>query len=238
LGAAVKLLKKSCDAGLAQGCAGLGHVYSMPVDWNDWTNVFYDRVRAHELFERVCNGNIKGLGCDSGCGELADELGYLTAQDMREEMRLRTRSCDAGCMWDCSYAADELRKLQDPSLDARAAQLYQRACDIGHTPSCIDLGKMYLDGVGVPQDRDHARRLFIRGCRQSEGEVHECQGDRNAGPLLGKPSPAPTTPAVAAPARATRKDDDFPRGPRPPPTFDSWQKVENEMMFPELKLRK
>jgi len=46
---------------------------------------------------------------------------------------------------------------------ARAAQLYQKACDGGDAPGCGALGWMYTNGTGVEKDDAKAAELFQKG---------------------------------------------------------------------------
>jgi uncharacterized protein len=43
---------------------------------------------------------------------------------------------------------------------ARAADLYRQACDAGDGLGCYDLAAHYLDGNGVPRDREKGTALL------------------------------------------------------------------------------
>ena len=47
---------------------------------------------------------------------------------------------------------------------ARAATLYQRACDGGEMWGCVNLGVMYGTGEGVARDRPRAIDLYQQAC--------------------------------------------------------------------------
>ena len=47
---------------------------------------------------------------------------------------------------------------------ARAATLYQQACDGGDMWGCINLGAMYGTGEGVTRDPARAIRLYQQAC--------------------------------------------------------------------------
>jgi len=49
--------------------------------------------------------------------------------------------------------------------DARAAQLYERACDAGSGTGCGFLGDMYLKGRGVKKDKSRATVLWRKACQ-------------------------------------------------------------------------
>lgn len=70
-----------------------------------------------------------------------------------------------------------------PADDARAAQLFQAACDRGSVEGCALRGMMFLDGRGVPRSPERAASLLERAC---SGGFHTacleaahlyCQGD-------------------------------------------------------------
>ena len=44
------------------------------------------------------------------------------------------------------------------------ASLYQKACDGGDAAACNNLGVMYYDGAGVPQDYTRAASLYEQAC--------------------------------------------------------------------------
>jgi TPR repeat protein len=184
---AENLYQQGCDGGDMASCGLLGSLYDADTD-RGWANVKQDIGRARKLFERVCSGKIDGLGCLSGCDELASDYYYGSrgfTKNLGEALRLYQRACDAGCSNSCDSGARMLRDGDGVAIDvAIAAKMYQRACDIGLTPSCVDLGEMYRDGIGVAKNRERARQLFLRGCRHSRGQVERCQGDPEAGPLL------------------------------------------------------
>ena len=55
---------------------------------------------------------------------------------------------------------------------ARAASLYEQACDGGEVRGCTNLGRMYRDGQGVTQDFARAATLWQQAC--DGGEVEAC----------------------------------------------------------------
>nr|MDQ3032567.1 sel1 repeat family protein [Myxococcota bacterium] len=56
---------------------------------------------------------------------------------------------------------------------ARAAELYQRACDGGDAMGCSNLGLAYAQGTGVPLDLARAMDLLRRACEA--GRATACQ---------------------------------------------------------------
>jgi TPR repeat protein len=47
---------------------------------------------------------------------------------------------------------------------ARAAALFEQACDGGFAAGCNNLGRMYEAGEGVPKDATRAAALYRRAC--------------------------------------------------------------------------
>lgn len=60
--------------------------------------------------------------------------------------------------------------------DARAADLYQRACDLGSVKGCNNLAVMFEKGEGRPVDRRRAFQLYEQTCR-----AEHALGCRNLG---------------------------------------------------------
>jgi len=56
--------------------------------------------------------------------------------------------------------------------EARAAALYQQACDMGEATACSDLAAMYASGRGVVRDKSSATALKQRAC--DAGLAEDC----------------------------------------------------------------
>jgi TPR repeat protein len=70
-----------------------------------------------------------------------------------------------------------------PKDEARAVQLFERACDGGSVMGCRALGLLYTDGSGgLTADAARARQLFERGC---------ALGDQLSCERLDRPAPRP-----------------------------------------------
>jgi uncharacterized protein len=183
---AIQVLEPACTAGHKPACGQLASVYRADSE-GGWTNVHQDRRRAREMFKQLCDGDVAGLGCLSGCDELASEAYYGDGlqRNRVEAARLHQRACEAGCMNSCDDAARMLHEGDGiPRDDARAAPLWAKACEGGFAPSCADLGELYRDGHGVARDPARARQLFRRACARSHGQVSQCGGDPTAKRLL------------------------------------------------------
>lgn len=80
----------------------------------------------------------------------------------------------AQCAADDARACDDLGTRYATGIEieldpARAATLYQRACDHGRPASCASLGLLYQDGRGVAEDDDRAAALYDRACKAGAG---------------------------------------------------------------------
>ena len=81
------------------------------------------------------------------------------------DLSLCEAECDAG-------SADRCRRLAATYAfgdrvdkdEARATELYQRACDMDDPPACVFAGQMNEYGHGVPKDPSKAARLYERAC--------------------------------------------------------------------------
>jgi uncharacterized protein len=60
--------------------------------------------------------------------------------------------------------------------EARAAKLFERACDAKNLAleGCTALAELAADGRGVPKDEEHARDLFRKGCADEDAAT--CAG--------------------------------------------------------------
>jgi serine/threonine-protein kinase len=80
-----------------------------------------------------------------------------------------TAACEAACAVNRSGSCLELAEALDkgvgaPKDIARAANLYQTACDSGSGVACNDLGVLYAGGDGVTRDALKAFSLYRKGC--------------------------------------------------------------------------
>jgi len=60
--------------------------------------------------------------------------------------------------------------------EARAARLFQRACELGDAGGCNNLGLAFQSGQGVPQDYERAMDWFERACSGGFAEGCNNQG--------------------------------------------------------------
>jgi len=116
-------------------------------------------------------------GCDAGslrsCAylSLAYAVGLGVRQDVTTGVQIAAKACTGGD----GRACYELARMLISSLpglkndEARAAGLFQRACDSGYPNGCSFLADFYLKGTAVPKDPVRAAVLFRRACDGGHG---------------------------------------------------------------------
>ena len=125
--------KKACDVNDYMACSDLGAMYF------DGKGVKKDYKKAVELYNKACDGKFAD-GCNN--------LGYMYAngkgvkRDVTRAMGYGRRACDAGSWVACGNFASVLEAGGDR---ARAAQYYQKACEMGkNDPGLFGYLKDYL----------------------------------------------------------------------------------------------
>lgn len=130
-----------------------------------------DVKRGLDLLEQSCDGGF-AIACAAGAAWLT-EPSHATEVEFASETRSRlevTQACLSGQADDCyelglSYY---FGRESFPLDRARAAQAYERACDLGDTRACNNLGDALAYGEGMARDVVHAAELFRRACRNGE----------------------------------------------------------------------
>ena len=130
---ALYYFKKACDGNDYVACSDLGAMY------HGGKGVKKDYKKAVELFDKACDGKFAD-GCNN--------LGYMYAngkgvkRDVTRAMGYGRRACDAGSWVACGNFASVLEAGSDR---ARAAQYYQKACEMGkNDPGLFGYLKDYL----------------------------------------------------------------------------------------------
>jgi TPR repeat protein len=80
----------------------------------------------------------------------------------REAVQLKDRRDRA------AESAKEGKTLYDLNRFAEAKPLFEKACDGGDLPGCVQLGELYESGYGVTQDHSQARMFFQKACDGKE----------------------------------------------------------------------
>ncbi len=75
--------------------------------------------------------------------------------------------------------------------DRAAAEVDRRACDRGEADGCTNLGVLYEDGKGVPQDQAQAAAYYRRGCEGGSTQGCDLAKDLTHQTAQWKPPPGP-----------------------------------------------
>ena len=67
---------------------------------------------------------------------------------------------------------DEGQTAYDAGDEQRAAQIWQKACEVGEARGCVRLGFLYHSGKGVEQDDTKAGKFYEKAC--DAGELSGC----------------------------------------------------------------
>jgi TPR repeat protein len=176
------IYERGCQIGSDSACDHLGFLYEhgLPV---------LDLSRAFRLYERACSPSYP-KGCyDEGRMELEGK--GVAQSEMAATIRFE-RTCassgygcgsndeaaalfDKGCAQNIADSCGELAVLVEKrplAPIARVIDLYQRACQGGHAPSCYRLGLIFANGDVVEKNPDAARELLARGC--DLGDANSC----------------------------------------------------------------
>lgn len=172
---------KGCDLGDATGCMALGRNYSSGYI------IASDPVKALEFFDRACEVAQGGWTCS----EISSGYGYgydVMPVDLDLAARFLSRSCEKGDSYSCSEAGRRFSVGEGVTQDqAKAASSYLTACSMYTAPtygnaydpygynsygsgdawSCVEVGRRYSSGNGLPQDPWSALTYFELTCNDS-----------------------------------------------------------------------
>ena len=140
--------------------------------------------KSREELQKLCES-----GDAKGCLFLGNKL--YSQQDYVGALTPLQKACDARNTAACNNLAiiySENRKGVARDY-AKAAQLYQRACDIG-ADGCGNLASMYQSGEGVAKDEVKAVQLYKKCCKT--GRSYESYCCDRAKAAASKPSPGLT----------------------------------------------
>ena len=152
------IFARACDKAESLGCAALADVYYFG------HGAPKDERRGCELFVKSCE--LSEAEACRGAGYCWSR-GLLGPADPVKAGVAFATACDAGHLGACvdlglSYEA------QGRDLD-HVASLYRRACDGKVTEACANLGRVYLNAIGVARDLDKAEALFKTTCAEKSG---------------------------------------------------------------------
>ena len=131
------------------------------------------------------------------------------AGDMKQAMTFYMKACDGGSGLGCEEAARVRKSGKDgaPANPSTAAALDHKArfyhrvhCQQGFAPSCLGLGRMFLDGRGGPPNRGAAGYFLDKACHMGVKEA--CGVVAHAGAAPRHPSPSRSPSQAPSPSRA------------------------------------
>jgi len=182
---------KACDAGDSLGCSGAANMYSdgkfVQEDDSRAKELYAEGL---SIDSKDCNaGNL--LLCDLVATEYEKGIDGVT-RDTEKARQFFRKACSIGSKLSCDtlkkWDVNESKSVQVGSsgttvqqsghteIGQRALSLYysqryaearpllDEACAGGNAESCDNLGDMYYDGVGVPEDYQQAVKLLSRAC--------------------------------------------------------------------------
>jgi TPR repeat protein len=160
-----KVFAEACDSGDAQACGFAGRLMLSGRD----TEKEPDKGLA--LLERACDGGF-AVACSAGSAWLVDAnhaSEIPTASEMRARFDLK-QACLSGEANPCYELGLSYYFGRDsyPSDRALAVKIYERACDLGESRACNNLGDALFYGEGTPRSVEHAAVLFGRACHLGE----------------------------------------------------------------------
>ena len=127
------------------------------------------------------------------------ELGIQTNRDLPVTEAQAASDCNSGDPKACASLGTRYANGEGVLLDyARAANLFQKSCDLRYAGGCALLGLAYSRGQGVVKDDSHAAQLYRKACDM--GDSTSCNATMN------QQSPTvPATPSVGGDQQAYLK---------------------------------
>jgi TPR repeat protein len=155
LARAAKLFVRACAAKSKHGCYDLGITY------RDGLGVPVELAKAHQAFEQSC-----ALEDAEGCDQQAIAVyqGRGIAKDAPGALPLFEKACklsDERC-FNLGVMYDEGVVVKRDA--AKAAELWQRACDHQMSMACFNLGIAAQKGDGLAKNAAKARAYFEAAC--------------------------------------------------------------------------
>lgn len=145
--AEVPRMLRACEGGSALDCNNLGRTYE-----DGAPGLEISETQAAVYYRMACDG-----GFESACTELGIlyEEGDGIAKDLREAAKLYRKACDS------TSAASRPAEAAHAGGGSKSVDPGVR---LDGLVGCIDLGKMYEDGTGVPMDAQQAAKLYRQAC--------------------------------------------------------------------------
>jgi uncharacterized protein len=185
---AKEIHQKMCAAGDPAGCFGVG--IAVRQESEDQAQKYFREAMA--IWQKRCDaGDL--YGCYRVGIAYGEESGVPI--DYERSKRMLGDACDKGHLDSCAELAHLFKSSDDKRDDARAAELFERACVAGieERMPCREAGFLLVDGGGVPVDKARAVRLLENGCGQ--GDEWACF---KVGAMLMEGDGVPANPARGA----------------------------------------
>lgn len=161
---AVSSFDRACESGLLVACVNQGAMLLVG------EGAGRDRLRAHDLFTKACDGGDPG-----GCGESATlflQDRVQQARDDRKGFTLMQKACVGGELDACGnvYTLD-IYGRGEVGKEAFGWSKLQSLCSGTERTTCEAVADLYVDGLGtiVPKNPEQARKLYEEVCDSGTG---------------------------------------------------------------------
>lgn len=173
---AAALLSQACDAHFPAACTHLGIQSLSPANTSDANN-----AQALAWFTKACPADANAAFDAMGClyASRMHALGVATPKDQNLSQFAAERICAptyedhepphvaAACFRDAALAY-EGGLVGGPDV-ATAATFHEKACELGHTTSCYELGALYKKGYAhLPKNVAFAQAFLTIACDGAE----------------------------------------------------------------------
>jgi TPR repeat protein len=163
---AAKMRGRACDGGDIYSCTKLGYIFE------DGRGHPVDKKRAGELYLKACKGD-ESMGCFRlgelvRTGAIPDAHGNGAEPMYARSIELASKACQAGQAFDCLTVADALfatdQKSEASTLYRNAIGTLKSQCDRGDFTTCLELERLYLDGLGTDINAETAALFRAKAC--------------------------------------------------------------------------
>ncbi len=164
---AVQLWEKACKDKVMGACQNAARVYDMA------NGVKEDDKKALTLYTKSCNAGYM-YSC-SRLGLLYSE-GKTIKQNPAKALKLYTKACGGDDAFACHKLAVYYSRKKDKYSTHFSLGFHEMACEGNNIDSCIYLGRAYLNGKIVTQNKNKAKEYFSMAC--DEGNRLGCREAR------------------------------------------------------------
>jgi TPR repeat protein/tRNA A-37 threonylcarbamoyl transferase component Bud32 len=179
--------QKACDLGDPMGCNNLGVAYVAAIDGPA------KPADALALFDRACAAG-DPVGCNN-VGALRSGLRYVVRDGARGDRVFKLR-CHRAFGIGCAGWGEGIDVWPNGPKDLHGAAVsFQKACEMGLSTACVNLGALVFLGQGTTKDHKRAQELFATAC--DDGEAGAC--GENASIYLLETREVPRDPSKAFP---------------------------------------